>query len=64
MSKRLWVFTATGVVIYGGYYVTHLEKVPISGRLRFMSITPKHEEGIYDQLCDRVLFSLKNRKQL
>lgn len=47
MSKRLWVFTATGVVIYGGYYVTHLEKVPISGRVRFMSITPKQEEGIH-----------------
>ncbi|CAO3697713.1 unnamed protein product [Rhizopus stolonifer] len=46
MSKRLWLFTATGVAIYGGYYVTHLEKVPISGRIQFMNITPKQEEAM------------------
>lgn len=45
MSKRLWVFLGTGTVIFGGYYVTHLENVPISGRKRFMNITPRQEEG-------------------
>lgn len=45
MSKRLWVFLGTGTVIFGGYYVTHLETVPISGRARFMNVTPRQEEG-------------------
>lgn len=45
LSKRVWVFVGTGTVLFGGYYVTHLEKVPISGRSRFMSITPRQEEG-------------------
>lgn len=44
-SKRLWVFMGTGTVIFGGYYVTHLERVPITGRARFMDITPRQEEG-------------------
>ncbi|KAI9476306.1 MAG: hypothetical protein EXX96DRAFT_576626 [Benjaminiella poitrasii] len=44
-SKRLWLFVGTGTVLFGGYYVTHLEKVPISGRLRFMAVTPRQEEG-------------------
>ena len=46
-SKRFWVTTGTGTVLFGGYYVSHLEKVPISGRTRFMDITPKQEEGNY-----------------
>jgi hypothetical protein len=44
-SKRVILFVGTGVVMFGGYYVTHLEKVPISGRARFMSVTPRQEEG-------------------
>jgi hypothetical protein len=44
-SKRFWVTTGTGTVLFGGYYVTHLEQVPISGRTRFMDVTPKQEEG-------------------
>lgn len=44
-SKRVWVFVGTGTVLFGGYYVTHLERVPISGRARFMDITPRQEEG-------------------
>lgn len=46
MSKRTWVFVGTGTIIYGGYYVSHLEKVPISGRTRFINVTPRQEEGI------------------
>lgn len=44
-SRRVILFVGTGVVMFGGYYVTHLEKVPISGRARFMSVTPAQEEG-------------------
>ncbi|PHZ08269.1 uncharacterized protein RHIMIDRAFT_269471 [Rhizopus microsporus ATCC 52813] len=61
MSKRLWIFTATGVVIYGGYYVTHLEKVPISGRVRFMSITPKQEEAMAVMAYNDVMRQFHNR---
>lgn len=45
MSKRLWVFTGTATVLFGGYYVTHLEQVPLSGRYRFMDVTPGQEKG-------------------
>ena len=45
LSKRVWVFVGTGTVMFGGYYVTHLERVPISNRVRFMDVTPRQEEG-------------------
>lgn len=51
-SKRFWVTTGTGTVIFGGYYVTHLETVPISGRTRFMDITPRQEEGNWSYRCN------------
>lgn len=44
-SKRLWVFLGTGTVLFGGYYVSHLEVVPVTGRRRFMDVTPRQEEG-------------------
>jgi hypothetical protein len=44
-SKRFLLFAGTGTVMFGGYYVTHLEQVPLSGRYRFMDVTPRQEEG-------------------
>ncbi|ORY00572.1 hypothetical protein K493DRAFT_312781 [Basidiobolus meristosporus CBS 931.73] len=44
--KQFWI----GAGIFGGlsgtYYVTHLETVPISGRRRFMDISPSQEEKL------------------
>lgn len=67
-SKRFWVTTGTGTVLFGGYYVTHLETVPISGRTRFMDITPRQEEGMrhkfracvcHRHTCSRLTISLQ-----
>lgn len=55
MSKRLWVFIGTGVFMFGGYYATHLEKVPISNRRRFMDVTPKQEEAMAKQAYQEVM---------
>ncbi|GAA5815426.1 hypothetical protein MFLAVUS_008934 [Mucor flavus] len=54
-SKRVWVFMGTGTVIFGGYYVTHLERVPITGRARFMDITPRQEEAMAIQAYNEVM---------
>ncbi|KAI9591102.1 peptidase family M48-domain-containing protein [Syncephalis fuscata] len=37
---------AGGIIGIGGYYVTHLETVPMTGRRRFMSITPEGEKQL------------------
>lgn len=60
-SKRLWVTVGTGTVLFGGYYVTHLEKVPISGRTRFMDITPRQEEAMAKQAYAEVMNHYGNR---
>ncbi|OZJ02238.1 hypothetical protein BZG36_04545 [Bifiguratus adelaidae] len=45
-KRRRLIFIGTGTAIFGGYYVTHLETVPVSGRRRFIDITPKQEEAL------------------
>ncbi|KAI9499062.1 hypothetical protein BDB00DRAFT_332569 [Zychaea mexicana] len=45
LSRRFWVTAGTGTVLFGGYYVMHLETVPVSGRKRFMDVSPRLEEG-------------------
>lgn len=63
VSKRLWVFLATGTVMFGGYYVAHLETVPISGRRRFMDVTKGQEEGIH-WLSDYVVYQYLNSTRI
>ncbi|KAI8074275.1 peptidase family M48-domain-containing protein [Gilbertella persicaria] len=61
MSKRLWLFVGTGTVLYGGYYVTHLERVPISNRVRFMDVTPRQEEAMAIQAYKEVMHEYGRR---
>ena len=61
MSKRVWVFVGTGTVIYGGYYVSHLEKVPISGRTRFINVTPRQEEAMAIEAYKEVMHEYGRR---
>jgi len=51
----------TGTVMFGGYYVTHLEKVPISGRRRFMDVTPRQEEAMAVQAYNDIMFTYGRR---
>ncbi|KAL1930441.1 hypothetical protein VTP01DRAFT_10603 [Rhizomucor pusillus] len=61
MSKRLWVFLATGTVMFGGYYVAHLETVPISGRRRFMDVTKGQEEAMAKQAYHQIMSQFRRR---
>ncbi|RUP46128.1 hypothetical protein BC936DRAFT_147335 [Jimgerdemannia flammicorona] len=45
-NQRFWIVVGTAGGLAGAYYVTHLETVPISGRRRFLDVTPQQEEGI------------------
>ncbi|OBZ88808.1 Mitochondrial metalloendopeptidase OMA1 [Choanephora cucurbitarum] len=61
LSKRVWVFVGTGTVMFGGYYVTHLERVPISNRVRFMDVTPRQEEAMAIQAYHEVMAQFGRR---
>ncbi|KAL7751050.1 metalloendopeptidase [Sorochytrium milnesiophthora] len=39
----------------GAYYVTHLEHVPISGRRRFMDLSPQQEEMLAKQAYEEIV---------
>ncbi|TPX43683.1 hypothetical protein SeMB42_g04642 [Synchytrium endobioticum] len=39
-------YAVGAVVIFGVYYVSHLEEVPISGRRRFINVSPQLEEKL------------------
>ncbi|KAG0167599.1 hypothetical protein DFQ28_009996 [Apophysomyces sp. BC1034] len=47
--------------MFGGYYVTHLEQVPVSGRRRFMDITPRQEEAMAKQAYREVMMQYGHR---
>lgn len=44
-SQRFWITMGTGGGLIGGYYVTHLETVPVTNRRRFIDVTLAQEEG-------------------
>ncbi|KAF7726237.1 hypothetical protein EC973_008947 [Apophysomyces ossiformis] len=60
-SRRLLIFLGTGTVMFGGYYVTHLEQVPVSGRRRFMDVTPRQEEAMAKQAYNEVMMQYGHR---
>ncbi|RUS18248.1 hypothetical protein BC937DRAFT_88997 [Endogone sp. FLAS-F59071] len=43
-SQRFWITMGTGGGLIGGYYVTHLETVPVTDRRRFIDVTLEQEE--------------------
>lgn len=63
-AKPLWslVWVGSGAALVGGlYYATHLEKVPISGRTRFITTSPQQEEAIGDTLYREVMRTFRSR---
>ncbi|ORZ37148.1 mitochondrial metalloendopeptidase OMA1, partial [Catenaria anguillulae PL171] len=54
-DRRNQAFAAVFVAGSGMYYVTHLEVVPISGRRRFMDVTPAMETAMSQQAYAEVM---------
>ncbi|KAI8052053.1 peptidase family M48-domain-containing protein [Syncephalis plumigaleata] len=46
LRRQLPLLLGGGALGIGGYYVTHLETVPMTGRRRFMSMSPENEEKL------------------
>lgn len=45
----------------GGYYVTHLETVPMTGRTRFMDVSVKQEESMAKEAYKQVMHQYQNQ---
>ncbi|KAI0776971.1 peptidase family M48-domain-containing protein [Trametes elegans] len=54
------VFVGLGVLAVG-YYVTHLEQVPETGRWRFMDISPKYEAALAEAAHQQLLSEFKGK---
>ncbi|KAJ7104403.1 peptidase family M48-domain-containing protein [Mycena belliarum] len=47
--------------LLGGYYVTHLEKVPETGRRRFMAVSVEQEDYIHKLMVEETLQDFRGR---
>ncbi|KAJ7488351.1 peptidase M48 family protein [Mycena latifolia] len=52
---------ATAGLVLGGYYVTHLENAPETGRRRFMAVSEQHEEYIRKQILEQTLEEFRGK---
>ncbi|KAI3661926.1 hypothetical protein MP638_005967 [Amoeboaphelidium occidentale] len=55
IDKRILYTLGAGTLCLSGYYVSHLESVPSTGRRRFMSISSKEEEYMSKQAYQSVM---------
>ncbi|RIB22452.1 peptidase family M48-domain-containing protein [Gigaspora rosea] len=49
------MYTGGGGILFGIYYVNHLEVVPISNRRRFIDVTPKQEARLAQQAYSEIM---------
>ncbi|KND01294.1 uncharacterized protein SPPG_03104 [Spizellomyces punctatus DAOM BR117] len=54
-NKTFLMWTAAGGGLFGAYYVSHLETVPITGRKRFIDVTPQQEKMMAKQAFQQVM---------
>ncbi|KAI8606657.1 peptidase family M48-domain-containing protein [Dissophora ornata] len=54
-DRRFQIVGGVVAVGAGGYYVTHLETVPMTGRRRFMDVTPQQEEMMAKEAYKQVM---------
>ena len=52
-----YIYGAAGLVCVaiGGFYVNHLEKVPFTGRTRFITVSSKEEEKLGEQTYNKIM---------
>ncbi|KAF9360531.1 hypothetical protein BGX26_008951 [Mortierella sp. AD094] len=55
LDKRYQVAAGVVAVGAGGYYVTHLETVPVSGRRRFIDVSVSQEEAMAKEAYKQVM---------
>ncbi|KAG0036397.1 hypothetical protein BGZ82_004267 [Podila clonocystis] len=60
-DKRFQVIGGVVTVGAGGYYVTHLETVPMTGRRRFMDVSIKQEEMMSKEAYNQVMHQYHNK---
>ncbi|CAG8625954.1 11462_t:CDS:10 [Ambispora leptoticha] len=60
-KKVFWVYTGVIGGLAGTYYLNHLETVPITGRRRFIDITPKQEELMSQQSYSQIMSIYRNK---
>jgi predicted Zn-dependent protease len=63
MMKSPAVKYGGGIVVVGGtaYYVTHLEKVELTGRRRFMNVSPQTETAAAEETYQAILQQFGNK---
>lgn len=55
VSKNRRLLAGVGVIAAGVYYVSHLEKVPFTGRTRFMTMKEREEERLGEMMYQKLL---------
>ncbi|KAI4525768.1 hypothetical protein K525DRAFT_234150 [Schizophyllum commune Loenen D] len=61
-AARFWLFSALGVGALGfAYYFNHLDKVPETGRIRFINVRPETEEKLAKVMRDTAYAQFKNK---
>ncbi|KAK3826804.1 MAG: peptidase family M48-domain-containing protein [Linnemannia elongata] len=60
-DRRYQIVGGVVTVGAGGYYVTHLETVPMTGRTRFMDVSVKQEESMAKEAYKQVMHQYQNQ---
>ncbi|GJJ75869.1 metalloendopeptidase OMA1, mitochondrial [Entomortierella parvispora] len=60
-DRRYQVIGGVVTVGAGGYYVTHLETVPMTGRRRFMDVSKAQEEMMAKEAYNQVMHEYRNQ---
>lgn len=59
--RRLAVSVVLMTGLAGVYYVTHLDTVPVTGRRRFLAVTPAQEEALGESGFQQLLLQFKGQ---
>jgi hypothetical protein len=60
-NRRFLIVAGSAGSLLGLYYVTHLEKVPISDRTRFMTVTKEEEQEMGKMAYRAIMAQYRNR---
>lgn len=60
-QRRFWLLAAGTGGVFGAYYISNLEVVPISGRRRFMAVDQSEEEQMAKMAYKSIINEYRNR---
>ncbi|KAJ7912313.1 peptidase M48 family protein [Mycena leptocephala] len=61
LTERLDLSRVTAGLLLGGFYVSHLESVPETGRRRFMAVSKKQEELLRERALQETLLQFRGK---